>query len=418
MTGQAASPLDLFQLHLGDADHVFLLSVAVWFSGHIDEEQLRIATDRAAAEMPVLTSRYIGDIRAGQFTAGTQPVPITITSRHPDRVMTTLSSWHEPLFRITICRNRTDTIVFSAAHLLTDARGLLTITARIAALFRGADRQQYRQTDRTLAPALGNFSAEQLQELFIREHERFPQALSDKKYFAGQTIPDAELTIVREQLAPETLAMLKTYAKSRGATIHDLLTAAYGTALLDWLAKKGTHLAITPLCSTADLRRYFPEEERTAPMNYTVAYWSPVSCGETFAETLAAVTAMTQNLKTHAIGIGAAEPFAGSTLLENATDRFAGVPFLTNPGVIGDTVNFGDELPIEDIEFQTACAGGSPFTAVAWTYRDILHLAAGPAENDQRTAAFILKRTADILRSVAKTAPASLSGTSGTPETV
>ena len=127
MTGQAASPLDIFQLHLGDADHAFLLSGAVRLSGRIDEEQLRTAADR------------------------------------------------------------------------------------------------------TLAPAPGNFSAEQL------------QALADKKYFA---------------------------------------------------------------------------------------------------ETLSA-----GNLKTHAIGIGAAEPFAGSTLLENAIDRFAGVPYLTNPGVIpGDPVNFEEAL--------------------------------------------------------------------------
>ncbi len=125
MKDTAASPLDIFQLHLGDTDHAFLLSVLMKLSGTIDEKRLRQAADRAAAEMPVLVSRYTGDLQEGWFVGGEESIPITITTEHPDRVMTALSSYAGPLFRITICRNTTDTIVFSAAHLLTDARGVL-----------------------------------------------------------------------------------------------------------------------------------------------------------------------------------------------------------------------------------------------------------------------------------------------------
>lgn len=133
-----ASPLDIFQLKLGDTEQACRISVAVKLSGKIDEENLRQAADRAAAEQPVLTSRYRGDGHAGRFIAGTEPIPIPIpiTDQHPDRVMTTLFPYHGALFEITVCRGTTDTIVFSAAHLLTDARGLITLAGRIAELFR------------------------------------------------------------------------------------------------------------------------------------------------------------------------------------------------------------------------------------------------------------------------------------------
>lgn len=397
MKETAASPLDIYQLYLGDRDHAFFLSVLVKLSGTIDEKRLRQAADRAAAEMPILLSRYAGDLQGGRFVRGEESIPITITTEHPDRVMTALPSYAEPLFRITICRNTTDTIVFSAAHLLTDARGVLLIAARIAELFRDPAQKTFKETDRTLSPAFRNFSAEKLQELFAREQDRFPAALADKKYFATGSDPDAKLTIVREQCSPETFAGMKTFTKSHGATIHDLLIAAYGTALRDWLATQGILLDIVPLCSTADLRRYFPEDERDYPMNYTVAYWSPVRCGRTIAETLTATAKMSQDIKQHAIGIGAAQPFFGSSLHDDDIERFAGVPFLTNPGVVpSDTIQFGDNICVEDMEFQGVTAGGSTFTAAAWTYNNTLHLSTS-AGADADTTEYILRRTAEIL---------------------
>lgn len=398
MKDTAASPLDMFQLHLGDADHAFLLSISVKLSGIIDEERLRKAADRAAAEIPILTSRYVGDLLGGWFVKGTEPIPITITSEHPDRVMSALSSYAGPLFRITICRNTTDTIVFSAAHLLTDARGVLSIAARIAALYHTPTQKNFKEMDRTLSPVFKKFSAEKLQELFTQERDRSPEALADKKYFETGSDPNAELTIMREQFSPETLARMKTVAKFHKATIHDLLTAAYGTALHDWLMEQGILLDIVPLCSTADLRRYFPEGERDYPMNYTVAYWSPIRCGKNIAETLAHTAKMSQEIKQHAIGVGAARPFSGPFLHDDDIGRFAGVPFLTNPGIIPDeTIHFGDSIRVEDLEFQGVIAGGNAFSAGAWTYNNTLHLSIC-AGKDADAAEYILKRTGEILR--------------------
>lgn len=52
---------------------------------------------------------------------------------------------------------------------------------------------------------------------------------------------------------------------------------------------------------------------------------------------------MSQDLKQHAIGIGAARPFSGPSLHDDDIGIFAGVPFLTNPGVVPcDTIEFGD----------------------------------------------------------------------------
>ncbi len=393
-----ASPLDIFQLKLGDTEQACRISVAVKLSGKIDEENLRQAADRAAAEQPVLTSRYRGDGHAGRFIAGTEPIPIPITDQHPDRVMTTLFPYHGALFEITVCRGTTDTIVFSAAHLLTDARGLITLAGRIAELFRCPQQKKSTGYDRTLAPAFQHFSAEKLQELFAKEHQRFPEILADKKYFVQETDPEAELTIVRETLSAETLARMKTVAKSFDATVHDLLIAAYGTALRDWLNEAaGVTLNHIPLCSTADLRRYFPEDRRDEPMNYTVAYWSPICCGQRIPETLAATAKMSQEIKEYAIGIGAAEPFTGRPLTTD--DKFSGVPFLTNPGIIpSGQIDFGEDICVEDLDFLGVVAGGCPFLAEVWTYNTVLHLSTCTGGSQKNTAEFVLRRTAEILR--------------------
>lgn len=395
-----ASTLDVFQLYLGDAAHAFRLCVAVKLSGRIDVEKLRRAADRVATELPILTCRYVGDLHAGRFVNGPvpDPVPVPITADHPDCVMTTLSPCSGPLFGITVCRGATDTLVFSAAHLLTDARGLLGVAVRVAELVRAPDAKQFPETDRTLAPAFRRFSPEVLSELFSREESRFSGALTDTTYFATVPDPDVGLTFVRERFSAEVLGRMKRFAALHDATIHDLLTAAYGTALRDWLRTKGVLLDVVPLCSTVDLRRYFPEGERGFPMNYTVAYWSPVCCGQDFAGTVAGAAVISRERKRTAAGIGAAGPFAGSALLEKDIGRFAGVPFLTNPGRIpSDIMDFGGGLCVEEMEFQGIAPGGSPFTIGAWTYRDVLHLTICTGA-DLPVSRDILSRVAEILR--------------------
>lgn len=132
VTGVRASPLDRFQLYLGDEEHAFLLSVAATISGRVDLYQLMAAAERVADATTEIRFRYRGWEDSGSFVVSEEKIP--------DQVMTKLASVYDPLFTITVCRGKTDAVVFSAAHLLTDDRGLLQIAAAIADQYRGAEK--------------------------------------------------------------------------------------------------------------------------------------------------------------------------------------------------------------------------------------------------------------------------------------
>lgn len=336
--------------------------------------------------------------------AGEEKIPVALSHKTRDQVITKLSSIHDLLFTITMCRNETDTIVFSAAHLLTDARGLLQIAATIADQYRDAEKMPEKicsAGDRRLDAALEQFSPDQIQKFCSAERTRCPGPHADKKYFQCEGEASAEQIVIRQNLSPVTGARIKTFAKRYGATVHDILLAAYGTALREYvLSVHGVDLKCVPLCSTVDLRPYVPAR-RSGIMNYTVAYWTPVACGKKFTETVTAVTRMSREIKSNAIGIGAAEPFFGTKLAPAGSERFACVPFFTNPGLIADQVlEFGPGLSVQDINFAGVIHNGAPFSLGAWTWNGVLHLSITTGVGADASTAVLKKNGGDSPRAL------------------
>ncbi|MDV0443174.1 hypothetical protein [Methanorbis rubei] len=402
MTKISASPLDLFQLYLGDAGNAFQICFAVAFAGRIDANLLRDAVSRVGEEFPILSSRFVGGRESGDFCLSEGEIPVIITDQTPDQVMTTLHPESDALLRITICRGKdSDTLIFSVAHLLTDFRGLLDVAKHVADQYRmqkfSAKKFSPKKIDRTLAVVFEKFSEEQLAKLFLDEEERTRETISYKNYFLS-TDQSSRTMLLKAALGPETLARMKIFAKSFDATVHDLLIATYAEALSDHL--EGERPKKIPLCSTVDLRRYISEEESVFAANYTVAYWSPVVCGENFSQTVSSAVELSRELKENSIGVGAAKPFFDARLTSDDTKKFAGFPFLTNPGVVPDgALNFGESVAVTDMEFSCVAKGGMPFSIAVLTYRNVLHLCIS-AREDSKEAASLLKRTVEILESI------------------
>ena len=197
---------------------------------------------------------------------------------------------------------------------------------------------------------------------------------------------------------------MKAFGKSSGGTIHDLLVAAYATALREYLEETSDLCRDKiPLCSTVDLRRYISAERRAPAANYTVAYWSPILCGSDFAKTVASAVELSRSLMENSIGVGAAKPFFGGILSPEDTEKFAGMPFLTNPGIVADdALNFGEDVVVAEMEFCCVTAGGLPFSVSVLTFRDMVHFCICAGEETTEDAQCILRRTAESIECIEK----------------
>lgn len=108
---------------------------------------------------------------------------------------------------------------------------------------------------------------------------------------------------------------------------------------------------------------------------------------------------MAREIKSNAIGIGASEPFFGTGTAPADLDRFAHVPFLTNPGLIADqALEFGPDLGVRDIAFVGVIHNGAPFSLGAWTWNSVLHLSITTGVGADTSAAVLKKNGGDSPR--------------------
>lgn len=373
-----ASPLDCFQLLLGDAENCFLMSLCLEFSGRADVEKLRASVEKLHEDFPMLKYFYEGDERGGVFSKKKSRIYFLETDESPDIIRSKMFPYTEKLFRVVLSHGENlDALIILIPHLLTDARGMIQLTSAIGKYYQGKTLEKNSvANDRTLHEAFKNFSEENLSKLFEMELARHPEIFSNKKYFEPQET-FGEAKFLQKKISAENFSMLKKFAKDNSASIHDLLVTAYAYALQSYAEKFfKTHLTKVPLCSTSDLRRYFPKDKQDKIMNYSVAYWSPIVMGEDFSESLKNFSEMTKEMKQNSLGVGAGRNFYKETLiLDEMGEGFAGVPFLSNIGVVpSNDLYFGEELSVSGVWAFTRVPGRDPFSLGALTFLDELHL--------------------------------------------
>jgi len=196
--------------------------------------------------------------------------------------------------------------------------------------------------------------------------------------------------------------ILRSFAKSKGATVNDLILTAYYRAML----KMGVPVYGEPMFInvTIDLRRYLPDKKTRAIRNFSGAFSTSLIMleNETFDETFARVSYMMKEIKKGHPGLQSA---LGLERLENISfsetlayyqanskvgqkmpecSAFYGnrcVPTLSNMGVISENIiKFGDSVVV-DLFIVPPVVNAPGLLLQAGTYNNVMTLSAGFFEN-------------------------------------
>lgn len=204
------------------------------------------------------------------------------------------------------------------------------------------------------------------------------------------------------RIPPDQLDELSSYAKSRGATINDLILTAYYRAMLRMgQPVYGVPMGITV---TVDLRRYLPNKKTEAIRNFSgsVNTWLSMVENEAFSDTLSRVVHMMNEIKNgypglqSAIGLERLEKIsfkdtlayyqATSKACKNASKSpsYYGnrcVPTLSNLGIISKSlIKFG-EIAVTEYFIIPPVVSAPGFLLEVSTYNGIITMAVGFIEN-------------------------------------
>lgn len=198
------------------------------------------------------------------------------------------------------------------------------------------------------------------------------------------------------RLSPDQVDTISSYAKSRGATINDLIIAAYYRAML----KMGQPVYGVPMGIniTIDLRRYLPDNKTEALRNFSgsVNTWLSMVENESFDETLSRVVYMMNDIKRgypglqSAIGLERLEKIsfkealayykATSRIGKNSANVYSGnrcIASLSNIGILSKQLIKMGNVNITDYYIIPPVVNTPGLLLVANTYNGIMTLAAG-----------------------------------------
>ncbi|HHY28692.1 MAG TPA: condensation protein, partial [Desulfitobacterium dehalogenans] len=204
------------------------------------------------------------------------------------------------------------------------------------------------------------------------------------------------------RISPNQVDTINSYVKSKGATINDIILAAYYRAML----KMGQPVYGVPMGMnlTIDLRRYLPDNKTEALRNFSgsVNTWLSMVENESFEETLSRVVYMMNDIKRgypglqSAIGLERLEKISFKEALTyyQATSRIGKkgakcpvyhgdrcIASLSNIGTLSKRlIKMGDVI-VSDYYIIPPVVSSPGLLLVANTYNGIMTLAAGFFEN-------------------------------------
>jgi len=379
-----APPMDQFNYalrELGEQTMHFVIA----FDGRIDDERLKQAVAATLVMVPVLGFRFVeADAPYWEriIPLGVQDLvrihPSVRGEQDLQRVLTLpIDPKTSPPLRLDILRSaRSDTLCISVHHAAMDAHGLIVYAQLLAACYRDPDswRGKYPATspDRSLAKLLSQFS----------EHERVPVATPPEPLYPEWAFPAPvggveQRAFAIRTLSPDRLPVIKDTSHKLGATVNDVLIAAFFSALCDYIHPEPGHTV--PIIISIDLRRYLNEREpeqsqgktfpdRTGPaipldtiVNMSVAFNVMMPTGTcTFDDRIRQASAAMQVHKANNPGLASAidiESFGYANfsgirdrvrmMKESAEGSGVETPFLGNIGIIPESSTaFSSSLPV------------------------------------------------------------------------
>jgi Uncharacterized protein containing a NRPS condensation (elongation) domain len=313
---------------------------------------------------------------------------------------------HDPNIKVKLIRTESqDTLVIKANHACCDGTGIKEYAHLLANIYCNIE-----QPDGTFISTSSKRGRNDQDRLFKSLGITHPDALwipGSDIYIPTWSFPwkqdvSSNIRIVIIRLTQDQLGEISTYAKSREATINDLILTAYYRAMLKMgLPVYGVPMEINV---TIDLRRYLPDYKTEAIRNFSGSAntWISMIENEAFSDTLSRVVYMMNEVKKgypglqSAIGLERLEKISFKDTLSyyQATPKigknksqcsvFYGnrcIPALSNLGILSkQLIKFGD-ANVTDYFIIPPVVSAPGILLVANTYNSIMSFAVGFFEN-------------------------------------
>ena len=275
--------------------HDPIIRALLRFSGRLDPDALKRAVDRSAFAAPQILCCFSKEKHAWEdrgFTA--EQIVHTVDAAEgedpsEELLFSTIAFFEEPHLKIYLVRGRKgDSLCVIISHLVADGVGLKQYLGLLAGLYSAFEAGREPAT-----PLPGDRSVRQLSKSFrFGEKLRiFSSRMDFEKQEPSMYLPfekgEGEPFCVLRRIEPERFSQLHAYAKRRGATLNDLLLAAYFRA---HHALTGCPRLVLPC--PVDARKYLPENSNCGVCNLTSSFMVRLSVRDEdpFDETLRAVS--------------------------------------------------------------------------------------------------------------------------------
>ncbi|MDO5846671.1 MAG: hypothetical protein Q4Q04_07085 [Methanocorpusculum sp.] len=404
-----ASRLDALQQTFS-GNSPYFISLKLSFTAPFDFPRMQNALALLTAAFPVLTARFDAD--AGGWTYTDSLVEILPFSGDMDESLDCINARPDesaPFFLLSSPDGKT--LLLTIDHTVTDAHGLIRIGELLSTAYRSLKTNPAycietltESRSIPLAARMHRFTEQDYLSLCAREVAASELAKPWHTYLTYSAPAEGTYQFHIRRIPPECLVSAKAAAKRLGATVNDLLKAAFAVALQKCIAEKtGERIPFIPLRQANDLRKYLPASARQEIGNFSVPCWASVECppDENFSAVLRRIGETSRTLKDlpTAPGILFAVEHPGLPLSQALlTGEQISSASLSNVGVISsDSLNFGDDLPVEDAIPYADLRFGNPYYLIASTYAGRLSLAAVTRSAGVEEAERILDETAGIL---------------------
>ena len=258
------------------------IHAVISFNGHLDEQRLEKAASLTADAVPVIKSRFVEHLlRAYWEEALVDHFVSLYATDDPEKeinrlITSTIDERSGPQLQIKIVRTPiADTLCILVNHMVCDAAGfkeylyLLSETYTALATNPGY-KLQYSCGSRSMSQvfrAFGGWSG--MLKILMAPHGM-------SKHDCGLKFPlEGDLShpfIVTRKLPGDRMWAIKSYGKTREATINDVILAAYIRSLYNFLGLEDGARVVVP-CAV-DLRKYLPERKAQGICNLT----STIAC--------------------------------------------------------------------------------------------------------------------------------------------
>jgi len=386
------------------------MGTAVSFGARVDESRLERALRLLLDAEPVLGCSL--DSRAGKWRR-LDPGNLdgwlqAVDARDPESeaiafAAAPLDPSDGPQVRALLLRSpEKDSLVLKASHAAVDGLAALEAAGLIGRFYRAL------AVDSAWTPTANNGAVRDFRSastaMGMRERLKLIRSEDTRDPPSDWSIPyefrRGGETYATGSIEPVAFLALKDAGRNRGATVNDLLTTALYRSL--WRVLRSSAGDKTPLTATADLRGAFPPGTRLGLANFSAPWWVKISRepDEDFDGTLSRVVARTVEWKRNdleraaAIGMGSVEGWMHGwrgvvfrRMLHGGIDRVKAdiksspgrtVPVLSNIGIIDEkALDFGPELPVDDVRFFGPIGLGPWIGLSASTFRNRLELSTG-----------------------------------------